>query len=105
MQKFLSIPIDGETNQLIAVDSIMLIEQASTTTVTIQYATVNAATDLITLTHTEMAAADATVRDRIQDSVISALATSWHKPSFDVTLSNLVSAANGPVVITTLALS
>lgn len=105
MQKFLSIPIDGETNQLIAVDSIMLIDQLSTTEVTIQYATVNAATDLITLTHTAMDAGDTTVRDRIQDSVLAVLATSWHNPSLNVPLTNLVSAASGPVVITALALS
>ena len=75
MQKFLSIPITatGETSQLVAVDGIVLIEQASTTTVTIVYG--NAADqDVVTLTiGAAMAANDVSVRDRIQDSVIDLL--------------------------------
>jgi hypothetical protein len=37
MAKFLSIPVTSEGNQLVSADNIKLIEQASTTTVTIVY--------------------------------------------------------------------
>ena len=37
MQKFLSIPVTNEQNQLVSCNDIKLIEQDSTTTVTIAY--------------------------------------------------------------------
>ena len=107
MQKFLSIPITatGETSQLVAVDGIVLIEQASTTTVTITYGNA-AAQDVVTLTiGAAMAANDVTVRDRIQDSVIAALQTSWTNPKYDVTVSDLTVAAGGAVTITGIAIA
>tara|TARA_R100001198_G_scaffold96540_1_gene86907 strand:+ start:210 stop:530 length:321 start_codon:yes stop_codon:yes gene_type:complete len=101
MQKFLSIPITatGETRQLLAIDNIIILEQASTTTVTVTYSGANG-NDVATITHDAMAANDVTVRDRIQDSIVSALQTSWQHPSYDVSLSGLVSAASGAVTIT-----
>lgn len=106
MQKFLSIPITatGETSQLVAVGGIVLIEQASTTTVTITYGNA-AAQDVVTITHTAMAANDVSVRDLIQDSVIAALQTSWVKPKYDVSLSGLVSAAAGAVDVSGIAIA
>lgn len=106
MQKYLSIPVTatGETSQLIAVKGILIISQATTTTVTINYDSATTA-DVITLTHTAMPADDVSVRDRIQDSVVSVLATAWQHPSLDVSLSGLVSAATGAVSITGIALS
>ena len=47
MQKFLSIPVTGEQNQLVSCNNIKLIEQASTTTVTVTYG----AGKVTTLTH------------------------------------------------------
>ena len=104
MQKFLSIPITatGETAQLVAVDSIVLIEQND---VTVHYANGAAAGDVVTINHTTMATNDRSVRDRIQDSVIDALQTSWHKPKYDVTLSGLTAAAGGAVQVTSIAIA
>ncbi len=107
MQKFLSIPITatGETAQLIAVDGIVLIEQASTTTVTITYGNA-AAQDVVTLTiGAAMAANNVTVRDRIQDSVIAALQTSWTNPKYDVSLAGLSVASGAAVTITGIAIA
>ena len=47
-----------------------------------------------------MAANDNTVRDRIQDSVISALQTSWTNPKYEVSLSGLTDAAGAAVTVT-----
>lgn len=107
MQKFLSIPITatGETSQIIAVDGIVLIEQASTTTVTITYGNA-AAQDVLTLTiGAVMAANDVSVRDRIQDSVIEALQTSWTNPKYEVNLGGLTVAAGTAVTITGIAIA
>ena len=107
MQKFLSIPITatGETSQLVAVDGIVLIEQASTTTVTITYGNA-AAQDVVTITLAEVMAANVvTARDRIQDSVIAALQTSWTNPKYDVTVNDLLDNAGATVTITGIAIA
>ena len=106
MQKFLSIPITatGETRQLLAIDGIVIVEQASTTTCTVTYGGA-AAQDVATITHTAMAANDVTFRDLIQDSIVSALSTSWQHPSYDVSLGTLVSGASGTVSVTGIALA
>ncbi len=107
MQKFLSIPITatGETAQLVAVDSIVLIEQDAVDKVTVHYANGAAAGDVVTINHTTMAANNRTVRDRIQDSVIAALQTSWVNPKYDVSLSGLTSAAGGAVQVTSIGIA
>ena len=105
MQKFLSIPIAGETRQLLAIDGIIIVEQASTTTCTIAYNNAASVQDVATITHTAMAASDVTFRDLIQDSIVSALSTSWHHPSYNVSLSTLTSAAGGTVSVTGIALA
>lgn len=78
MQKFLKIPVTNEQTQLVAVNGIVLVEQASTTTVVIQYA--NAAA--VTITHDTAGAGDETQRDAIQNGIEAALAQSWDKPSY-----------------------
>ncbi len=104
MQKFLSIPITatGETSQLVAVDGIILIEQASTTSVTIAYE--GGKVNTLTI-GAAMATNDVTVRDRIQGAVISALQTSWTNPQFDVSLAGLVDNTGAAVTITGIAVS
>lgn len=107
MQKFLSIPITatGETSQLVAVDGIVLIEQASSTTVTITYGGA-AAQDVVTLTiGAAMASNNVSVRDRIQDSVIAALQTSWTNPKYDVSFSGLTVNSGAAVTITGIAIA
>lgn len=107
MQKFLSIPITatGETRQLLAIDGIIIVEQATTTTCTITYGGAASTQDLATITHTAMAANDVTFRDLIQDSIVSALQMSWQHPSYDVSLSTLVSAASGAVTVSGIAVA
>ncbi len=107
MQKFLSIPLTatGETAQLVAIDGIVLVEQASTTTVTITYGGASAQ-DVVTLTlGAAMAANDVSVRDKVQDSIISALQTSWLNPKYDVSLVGLTDAAGAAVTVTGIAIA
>ena len=92
MQKFLNIPVTNEQNQLVAVSGIVLIEQASTTTVTITYR----GGQVTTITHATAGAGDETERDAIQDAVVAALTTSWTNPAYDV--ENLPYAVSGIAV-------
>ena len=80
MQKFLNIPVTNEQNQLVAVSGIVLIEQASTTTVVITYDGGKATT----ITHATAGAGDETQRDTIESAVVAALTTSWTNPAYNV---------------------
>ncbi len=107
MQKFLEIPITatGETSQLVAINGVVLVEQASTTTVTLTYGGA-AAQDVVTITlGAAMAANDVSVRDRIQDSIVEALQTSWVKPKKEVSLYGLEDAVAAAVTITGIAIA
>ena len=73
MAKFLSIPVTSKGNQLLSLDSIVLIAQASTTTVTVTYVTGKIAT----VTHATAGASDYTMRDVVQDAMVEALQDSW----------------------------
>jgi hypothetical protein len=89
MEKFLSIPVTNEQNQLVSCTDIKLIEQASTTTVTIAYG----GGKVVTITHATAGSGVETERDAIQNAVISALQTAWTKPAYAVT--NLPFAVSG----------
>lgn len=89
MEKFLSIPVTSEQSQLVAATGIILIEQASTTTVTILYG----GGKIVTITHATAGAGDETQRDAIQNAVVAALQTPWYDVSY--TVSNLPFAVSG----------
>jgi len=73
MQKFLSIPVTNQQNQLVACNDIKLIEQASTTTVTIAYG----GGKVVTITHAADAAGSEIMRDAIQSGVVEILSEAW----------------------------
>ena len=83
MEKFLSIPVTNEQNQIISSTGIVLISQNSTTTVHVHYKA-SAASDVLTITHAAAGAGDETMRDAIQDAVVAALTTSWTNVSYTV---------------------
>jgi hypothetical protein len=92
MEKFLSIPVTNEQNQLVSATNVVLVEQASTTTVTITY---NGG-KVVTLTHATAGAGVETERDAIQAAIVAALQTPWYKVSFQV--SGLPFAVSGIAV-------
>tara|TARA_Y100001963_G_C6741620_1_gene429288 strand:+ start:965 stop:1291 length:327 start_codon:yes stop_codon:yes gene_type:complete len=108
MKKYLSFPITatGETSQLLAVDGVIIVEQASTTTVTVAYSGSDAATDVATITFAvAFAANDVSARDRVQDSIIAALQTSWTNPRYEVSLEGLVDNTGAAATISGIVLS
>jgi hypothetical protein len=107
MVKYLEIPITatGETFQLVAINGVIIVEQASTTTVTLTYGGA-AAQDVVTLTlGAAMAANDNTVRDAVQDAMITALQTGWTSPKFRLSLAGLEDAAAAQVTITGIGIA
>ena len=105
MKKFLSIPVTNEGSYLIGLENIALIQQASTSTVTISYTSNSAGTDILTITHDAIAAGSEAMRDRIQDSIISAYESAWTKPKYDVDFGGISAAAGGPVAVTGIAIA
>lgn len=85
MEKFLKIPVTGEQYQLVSATGIVLIEQGSTTTVTITYKGGNTGTDVVTITHKDDSDGSEAMRDAIQNAVLAALQTPWTKPAYTVT--------------------
>lgn len=93
MEKFLSIPVTSEQYQLVSATDIALIEQASTTTVTITYKSGGTSSDVITITHATAGSGDETMRDAIQNAVIAALQLPWYNVAY--TVANLPYAVSG----------
>jgi hypothetical protein len=92
MEKFLSIPVTNEQNQLLSATGIVLIVQASTTTVTVHYKS-STGTDVVTITHAAAPASNEAMRDALQDAVVAALGTSWTYVAYQV--NNLPFAVSG----------
>ncbi len=81
MEKYLSIPVTNEQNQLVSCSDVKLVEQASTTTVTLAYG----GGKVITITYTPATGAgDEELRDLVQDSLAAALATAWYDVVYPV---------------------
>ncbi len=78
MEKFLSIPVTNEQNQLVSCTDIKLIEQGSATTVVITYG----GGKVTTITHAAAGAGSEEMRDAIQNAVIAALQTAWSQPAY-----------------------
>ena len=79
MQKFLSIPVTGEQNQIVSCNDIKLIEVGDgsgsnpTTTTTLFYG----GGKKVTLTHAAVSAGSEDMRDAIQDGVVQVLKQQW----------------------------
>jgi hypothetical protein len=80
MQKFLAIPVTDQQQQLVAIQNIVLVEQASTTTVTISYE----GGQVVTLTHAAAGAGVETQRDAVEASIQSALIRPWNEPVYAI---------------------
>jgi len=87
MEKFLSIPVTGEQNQLVSCAGIKLIDAASATATTtvITYA----GGKVVTLTHAAQVAFS--MRDAIQNAMVDALQSQWQYVSHDVAVPQAVS--------------
>ena len=91
MEKFLSLPVTNEQNQLVSANQVALVEQASTTTVIITYHSGLATT----ITHATAGAGVETARDGIQKAIEASLKTVWTKPVYEVPASNIPFAISG----------
>ena len=101
MQKYLSIPVKNEANQLVLVNEVAIVEQASTSEVDIIYTSGKKCT----VAHDVMAANNEDVRNKIQDSILQVLTQAWQKPSLQVSLGGIEDAGGGVPEITGITFS
>jgi uncharacterized protein YjlB len=87
MEKFLSIPVTGQPNQLVSVIDVVMVSAGTGATNNTAAATTTVITyqggKAITLTHAAQAAYN--MRTFIQDKIQAALATSWTNVVYTVT--------------------
>ena len=74
----------SSNNQLISAVDVLLVEQSSTSTVSITYDSPSTSTDVIGITHSPVPSGSEAVRDMIQDKINEAYASSWTNVSHDL---------------------
>lgn len=94
MEKFISLPVTNEQQQLLSATGVILVEQASTTTVTVVYKTGMIAT----ITHATAGAGVESARDGIQNAIVTALTKPWTEPAYQVPVSDVPFAISGIAV-------
>lgn len=92
MDKFLSVPVTGETNFFLSVADVIAITRSSDTESIITYNSGNTAT----ITHATVGAANNEMRDSLQNAMTLALETSW---------TNVVAAYTPPQAISAIAIA
>ena len=92
MDKFLSVPVTGETNFFLSVADVIAITRSSDTESIITYNSGNTAT----ITHDTVGAANNEMRDSLQNAMTLALETSW---------TNVVAAYTPPQAISAIAIA
>ncbi len=88
----------ASTGVLVSCVDVGLVEQLSTSTTTIAYDAPTSGNDLITLTHTPIAAGSEVARDTVQSQIVRALQTKWNEPSYNEIGDALISADDIKVI-------
>ena len=90
MEKFISIPVTGQANQLVSASNVVLVEagtndSATATTTLITYA----GGKVVTLTHAAQVAFS--MRTAIQNAIVAANQQAWYNVVFEATVPQAVS--------------
>jgi hypothetical protein len=89
MEKFLSIPVTGQANQLVSANGIILVEAAADSATAVTTLITYAGGKVVTLTHAAQVAFS--MRTAIQNAIIGALSTSWTNVAYEAILPQAVS--------------
>ena len=73
MEKFISVPVTGQTDFLVSLSDVIAITRTDDLTTVITYNSANTAT----FTHASVGSADYEMRDSLQNAMTAALETSW----------------------------
>ncbi len=89
MEKFLSIPVTSQGNQLVSANNVILVESASDSATATSTLITYAGGKVVTLTHAAQVAFS--MKLAIQNAIAAALQTSWTNVVYDVTVPQAVS--------------
>lgn len=89
MEKFLSIPVTSQGNQLVSANNVILVEAASDSATAVTTLITYAGGKVVTLTHAAQVAYS--MKSAIQNAIAAALQTSWTNVVYDVTVPQAVS--------------
>ena len=87
MEKFLQIPVTSEQKQIVSILDVKLVEQATTSSVTLAYGSGK----VVTINHAATASGSEAMRDEIQNAIVDALATGWTAVLYSYVPSSAVS--------------
>jgi hypothetical protein len=77
MEKFLSVPVTGQANQLVSANNVILVEAAADSATAVTTLITYAGGKVVTITHAAQVAFD--MRTAIQNAIVAARTTSWTK--------------------------
>jgi len=80
MEKFLSIPVTGQRNQLVSANNVILVDAGADSATALTTVITYAGGKVVTITHAAQVAFS--MRSAIQDAIVDALQTSWHTPVY-----------------------
>jgi hypothetical protein len=89
MEKFLSIPVTSQGNQLVSANNVILVDSASDSATATSTLITYAGGKVVTLTHAAQVAFS--MKLAIQNAIAAALQTSWTNVVYDVTVPQAVS--------------
>lgn len=77
MEKFLSIPVTGQANQLVSANNVILVDTVANSPTSTLTLITYAGGKVVTITHAAQVAFD--MRTAIQNAIVAARTTSWTK--------------------------
>jgi hypothetical protein len=89
MEKFLSIPVTSQGNQLVSANNVILVEAAGDSATAVTTLITYAGGKIVTLTHAAQVAFS--MKLAIQNAIAAALQTSWTNVVYDVSVPQAVS--------------
>ena len=89
MEKFLSIPVTSQGNQLVSANNVILVEAAGDSATAVTTLITYAGGKIVTLTHASQVAFS--MKLAIQNAIAAALQTSWTNVVYDVSVPQAVS--------------
>jgi len=96
--KYLEVTVKNEQTQLVRINDVIIVEQGSTTTVTLTYV----GGKVVTINHDAMAANNEEIRDRIESTIVDALQTKWRDVVHPLSLAGITDVGGAVPEVTSI---
>ena len=96
--KYLEVTVKNEQTQLVRINDIIIVEQASDVKVEITYV----GGKKVTLNHDAMAANNEEIRDKVESTILDALQTKWRDVVHPLSLAGITDAGGAVPEVTSI---